>query len=67
MSDYFATRITNDAGNDVSAQVDRAWQVALARMPSNFERKLSEKLVKEHGLAALCRGLFNANEFVILE
>jgi hypothetical protein len=67
MSDYFAARITSDTGNDVSAQVDRAWHVALARRPRNSERKLSENLVKEHGLAALCRGLFNANEFVILE
>ena len=67
MSDYFAARITSDTGNDVSSQVDRAWHVALARRPRNSERKLSENLVKEHGLAALCRGLFNANEFVILE
>ena len=35
--------------------------------PNESERRLSEKLVAEHGLSALCRGLFNVNEFVVLE
>jgi hypothetical protein len=67
MSDYFAQRVRDEVGNDTSRQVARAWQLAVARDPSDSERKLSEQLVTQHGLSALCRGLFNVNEFVIVE
>lgn len=67
MSDYFAQRVRDEVGNDVSRQTTRAWQLAIAREPNDSERTLSERLVAQHGLSALCRGLFNVNEFVVLE
>ncbi len=67
LSDAFADRVKAEVGEDASAQVTRAWSLAVCRKPSKAERELSEKLVKEHGLAPLCRGLFNSNEFVIVE
>ncbi|MBC8353811.1 MAG: DUF1553 domain-containing protein [Planctomycetes bacterium] len=67
MSDAFADRLTSEAGNDVPAQITLAWRLALSREPTEIERRLSEELTKEHGLAALCRGLFNTNEFVVAE
>jgi hypothetical protein len=67
MSEYFAQRVLDEAGDDRAAQITRAWQLAIAREPTGSERELSEKLVSEHGLSALCRGLFNINEFVVLE
>ena len=67
MSDYFASRVREEAGNDVSRQITRAWQLAVARDPSESERTLSERLVNGHSLSALCRGLFNINEFVVIE
>ena len=67
MSGYFAERVEREAGADVSAQVVRAWQLALCRDPSRDELRLSIDLVEQHGLAALCRGLFNSSEFVVLE
>ena len=67
MSDYFAQRVLDGAGEDRASQITRAWQLAIARGPNESERRLSEKLVAEHGLSALCRGLFNVNEFVVLE
>ena len=67
MSDYFAQRVREEAGEDVSRQVTHAWQLAIARDPTESERALSERLVNEHGLSALCRGLFNINEFVVIQ
>ncbi len=67
LSAYFASRVESEVGDDIAAQVDRAWQLALARGPSEQEYRLSVALVEQHGLPALCRGLFNANEFVIVD
>jgi hypothetical protein len=67
MATYFAERVEREAGADVSAQVVRAWQLALCRDPSTDELRLSTELVQQHGLAALCRGLFNSSEFVVVE
>ena len=51
----------------LNRQVDLAWQLAIARSPSDNERRLSRELVATHGLPALCRGLFNVSEFVIVD
>jgi len=67
MSGYFAERVRNEAGDSVSEQVRRAWQLAVARAPTAEEYGLSERLVDQHGLPALCRGLFNTSEFVLVE
>jgi hypothetical protein len=44
--------------------VNRAFQLAFGRDPSDAERSAATKLIAEHGLPALCRALLNANEFV---
>ncbi len=67
MADYFAQRVVAEAGSETTAQVIHAWELALARKPNETELKLSIDLVSKHGLPALCRGLFNFNEFVIIE
>ena len=67
MSEAFAERVEKMAGTNPSDQVTLAWQIALSRDPDEYERKLSEQLLTRFGLAALCRGLFNSNEFVIIE
>ena len=67
MSNYFADRLGKVTDRNVGERVDQAWQLAIARAPNAVERKLSIELVSKHGLPALCRGLFNASEFVILE
>jgi hypothetical protein len=67
MSEAFAARVKSEAGEDTALQADRAWQLAVCRKPTDVERDLSAKLINEHGLAALCRGLFNSNEFVVVE
>jgi hypothetical protein len=66
MSDAFAARVAKEA-DSVEKQVTRAWQYAYQRDPTLEEAKLAAKLVSEHGLKALCRALFNSNEFVTVE
>ena len=63
-SEHFAERLQREAGKDVKAQVERAFALAFQRKPDADELKGALDLVKSQNLAALCRVLFNANEFV---
>lgn len=67
MSHYFSDRIVGAVDDDMALQVDYAWQLAVGRKPNEYERQLSVELVDTHGLVILCRGLFNTNEFVIVD
>lgn len=67
MADHFAERLQREAGDDMLGQVERAWQLAVGRKPSEFESKRSRQMVSQHGLATLCRALFNLNEFVVIQ
>jgi mono/diheme cytochrome c family protein len=59
MARAFAARMAE--GPDA---VGRGFQLAFGRSPVPAERAGAEELVARHGLAALARALFNANEFV---
>lgn len=67
VSEAFADRLTKDVPGDIPKQIDRAWQLAFARNPGEHERQLAAKLVRQQGLKALCRALFNANEFLVVD
>ncbi len=67
VSDHFAERVTREAPDHLDAQVQRAWQLALARAPDEEEQRWSKSLAAQYGLPALCRALFNANEFVVID
>jgi hypothetical protein len=41
--------VKKEAGEDVTKQVDRAFQLALARQPDAFERKESIAFVRKPG------------------
>jgi hypothetical protein len=64
---YFAERLRKEAGDDVRAQVRRAFRLAFGRGPTGEEAAAAAALVRQHGLPALCRALFNANEFVYVD
>ncbi len=64
---YFAERVEKDAGADAGAQVKRVFALAFQRAPTEKELAAATKLVKDHGLAALCRAVLNANEFVFVD
>ncbi len=63
---YFAGRV--QAGStDVDRQVDEAYRLAFGRLPDRDERRAVAGHVRAYGLAAACRVLFNANEFVFVD
>jgi hypothetical protein len=60
---YFAERLARESPAD---PVTRAFQLAFGRLPEPQEREAAKALIDKHGLAALCRAILNANEFVYL-
>ncbi|MCF6287504.1 MAG: DUF1553 domain-containing protein, partial [Candidatus Hydrogenedentes bacterium] len=64
---YFAERVVESAGNEKETQVAEAFRLAFGREPETRERSVCVALANEEGLPALCRVLFNANEFVHID
>lgn len=67
LSGYCSERVVNETGYDRDRQIDRVWKLLLGRSPNPREAEASQKLVEQYGLAALCRGLFNVNEFILID
>lgn len=63
-AEALAARLKRDGGDGVSSQVELAFQLAFARGPTSREREAAVSLVGTHGLAAFCRAIYNANEFL---
>jgi hypothetical protein len=63
-ADRFAARLTREAGDDRAHQVRRAFLLAFGREATEAELAAATTLVADHGLPALCRALYNANEFL---
>ena len=63
---FLAERAANEAAGDPSEQVERMFQLTLERSPRPTEREWASELVRTHGLPALARALFNANEFLFV-
>ena len=65
-SEAFAARVKKEFGDDLAKQIHRAYQLALNRDPIADELRDAEPVVREYGLATLCRALFNSNEFLFI-
>jgi hypothetical protein len=63
----FAERVRREAGTDAAAQVSRSFRLAFQRAPNAAEASAALTLMQQHGLPVLCRVLFNANEFVVMD
>jgi mono/diheme cytochrome c family protein len=61
---HFTERLESEAGPDPASQARRAFRLAFGRDPSEHELAAAVSLIKSHGAAALCRALYNANEFI---
>ena len=61
-----ANRVKKEAGESPEAQIRRAFEIVLGRQPSEKETQASLAAAKQHGLATLCRALFNSSEFLFL-
>ncbi len=62
----FAERLRSEAGPGPAHQAERAFRLAFGRRPSEPELAAAVALINDHGCAALCRALYNANEFVYI-
>ena len=62
----FSNRVVKETGEDTGKQVTHAFQLAFGRQPKPIEAKAAIASAKTHGLATLCRVLFNSNEFLFL-
>lgn len=65
-AEAFAARVRAGSGGDVAEQVKVAYRMALGREPDAGELGEADPVVRDHGLSALCRALFNSNEFLFL-
>ena len=74
-AELLAARITREAGEDPAAQLDRAWQIAVGRRPTETERSESRALLdslasestRPAALPTFCLAMFNLNEFLFVE
>ena len=65
-AEALAARVRAEAGPDAAAQVERVYRLGYGRRPDAREAGEMTALVQEHGLVALCRALFNSNEFLFI-
>ncbi len=63
---HLADRLEAES-SDLPGQVDRLFAVLFGRRPQTAERAAVIAHARKHGLAAACRVLFNANEFVFVD
>jgi hypothetical protein len=63
----FSDRVRSEAGEDVVGQVERLYEVAYGRRPTSSEREACRDVAELHGLDAVCRAIFNSNEFLFIE
>jgi hypothetical protein len=65
-AEAFASRSIKESGPELPAQVRHAFEIIYQRPPSSGEQADALSLAKFHSLPALCRALFNSNEFIRL-
>ena len=63
-ADRFAARVAREAGEEPAERVRLAFLLAFGRKATAAEIAAATQLVADHGLPALCRALYNANEFL---
>jgi len=63
-ADAFAKRVHGEVGGDIAEQIQRVYLIALNRDSTAEEIADFRPVVRDHGLAALCRAILNSNEFL---
>jgi hypothetical protein len=65
-AEHFAARVARET-SDPSAQARRAYLLAMGRPPDERDWPMLLEFSAEHGLANVCRVLFNSNEFMFID
>jgi len=67
MADALAARAKGNTSPSVDAQIQRVFALVYGRSPSEEELVVVGKVVRTHGLRALCRAMLNSNEFLYVD
>ena len=65
-ADLLAARLRREAGEAPQAQASRAFQLMYGREPDRFEDQTSTAAIRDQGLDAFCRALYNTSEFLFV-
>jgi hypothetical protein len=65
-AEHLASRIESEAANK-GEQIDLAMWLVLCRPSTEHERQTFGAYADNHGLANVCRLLFNSNEFMFID
>jgi hypothetical protein len=65
-ADLLAGRLEKDASSGEVEQVQRAFQLLYGREPDSFELETSREMIREEGLPAFCRAVYNTSEFLFV-
>lgn len=65
-AEALAQQMQADVGSNVSAQIRRIYALAYGREPKAGELADAVSVARDHGLATVCRAVFNSNEFLFI-
>ena len=65
-ADLLAARLRRETGEKLESQSERAFQLMFGRDPDRFERQQSASMIRDEGLDAFCRALYNTSEFLFI-
>ncbi|MDA1164775.1 MAG: DUF1553 domain-containing protein [Planctomycetota bacterium] len=65
-AEKLTARLQREFPTSPQRQIEAAFQLAYGRQPSDLELSASSGVAKEHGLATICRVLFNSSEFLFI-
>ncbi len=65
-AEFFAQRVQSEVGDDLQQSVQRAFEIAVSRLPTDAEEQALVTLAREHGIDQACRVIFNTSEFICL-
>jgi hypothetical protein len=63
-AEILAQRLADEQSD--AAKVTRAFELAFAREPDDFEQQASQDMIKAEGIEAFCRAMFNTSEFLFV-
>src|SRR5262249_32103416 len=66
MAEHVAERVSADHG-DAAVRIAEVFRLALQRKPADDELAVLVPVAERHGLANVCRLVFNMNEFAFVE
>ncbi len=67
MARWFSERLQRESGEQVEAQIDRAFRLIASRPPVEQEQRVARSFLDEHSLKEFALALFNLNAFMYID